>query len=74
MDLKVSFGDKELITRVYVLMDAPDLLLSEGVCHELGVVCYHKDVHPIPANSKRVAKEKSPRQERVAEVESLAES
>ena len=69
MDLKISFADKELITRVYVKMDAPDqLLLFQGVCRQLGVVCYHRDVHPMPANSKRVAKE------RVAEVESFVES
>ena len=32
-------------TAVYIKMDAHDqLLLSEGVCHQLGIVTYHPDV------------------------------
>ena len=32
-------------TPVYIKMDAPDqLLLSEGVCQQLGIVSYHRDV------------------------------
>ena len=46
MDLDVAFGDKTMQTPVYIKMDAPDeLLLSEGVCRQLGIVTYHKDVH-----------------------------
>ena len=45
MDLDVTFGDKTMQTPVYIKMDAPDqLLLSEGVCRQLGIVTYHKDV------------------------------
>ena len=41
MDLRVSFGEKDMVTPIYVKMDAPDpLLLSEGVCRQLGIVCY----------------------------------
>ena len=47
LDLDVSFGDKTLNTPVYVKMDASEpLLLSEGVCRQLGIVSYHPDVHP----------------------------
>ena len=45
MDLEIMFGDRIMKTPVYVKMDAPDqLLLSEGVCRQLGIVSYHKDV------------------------------
>ena len=34
-------------TDMYVKMDACDqLLLSEGVCHQLGIITYHPDVRP----------------------------
>ena len=47
MDLDISFGDKTMSTAVYIKMDANDqLLLSEGVCNQLGIVTYHHDVHP----------------------------
>ena len=45
MDLDISFGDKTMCTPVYIKMDAHDpLLLSEGVCNQLGIVNYHPDV------------------------------
>lgn len=45
MDLEVSFADKMMTTPVYIKMDAHDqLLLSEGVCRQLGIVSYHPDV------------------------------
>ena len=45
MDLEITFGDKTMKTPVYIKMDAPDqLLLSEGVCRQLGIVNYHRDV------------------------------
>ena len=41
------FGNKMMRTPVYIKMDAPDeLLLSEGVCRQLDIVMYHKDVCP----------------------------
>ena len=47
MDLDISFGDKTMSTAVYVKMDANDqLLLSEGVCNQLGIVTYHHGVRP----------------------------
>ena len=45
MDLEVSFADKMMTTSVYIKMDAHDqLLLSEGVGRQLGIVSYHPDV------------------------------
>ena len=45
MDLDVTFGDKKMKTPIYIKMDAHDqLLLSEGVCHQLGIISYHPQV------------------------------
>ena len=45
MDLEVAFADKVLKTPLYIKMDATDqLLLSEGVCRQLGIIEYHPDV------------------------------
>ena len=45
LDLDVTFVDKTMHTAIYVKMDAfDDLLLSEGVCRQLGIVEYHPQV------------------------------
>ena len=45
MDLDISFDGKTMRTPVYIKMDATDqLLLSEGVCRQLGVITYHPNV------------------------------
>lgn len=45
MDLYVSFDDKTMKTLVYLKVDAHDqLLLSEGVCRQLGTISYHPEV------------------------------
>ena len=45
----MSFGKKVLQTTVYVKLVAPnELLLSEAVCHQLGIVNYHPSVKAIP--------------------------
>ena len=45
MELEVEFGGKTMKTVVYIKMDAwKQLLLSEGVCQQLGLVMYHLDV------------------------------
>ena len=45
MDLELAFGGRVMRTPVYVKMDAYDqLLLSEGVCRQLGIIQYHPDV------------------------------
>ena len=48
MELDISFGNKTLKTNVYIKMDAYDqLLLSEGICRQLGIITYHTNVHPF---------------------------
>ena len=45
LDLDISFGEHTMHTPVFVKMDAHDqLLLSEGVCRQLGIVRYHSSV------------------------------
>ena len=47
MELDVSFGERTMKTSVYIKMDAYDqLLLSEGVCRQLGIISYHSDIYP----------------------------
>ena len=41
MDFEVTFNRKSMITLVYIWMDAEDqLLLSDGVCRQQGIVSY----------------------------------
>ena len=48
MTMKVIFGDKAIVTTVYVKLVAPDrLLLSETVCRLLGIVIYHPNVQSV---------------------------
>lgn len=45
MDLDITFYGKVMRTPVYIKMDASDqLLLSEGVCQQLGIVTYYPEV------------------------------
>ena len=47
IDLDVTFDGKTMNTPVYIKMDAREqLLLSEGVCRQLGIITYHPDVAP----------------------------
>ena len=50
LELDITFQDKTLCTPVYLKMDTHDsLLLSEGVCHQLGIISYHPSItvgHP----------------------------
>ena len=49
MNMALSFGKKVLQVTVFVKLVAPDeLLLSEAVCRELGIVNYHPSVKAIP--------------------------
>ena len=55
MDLDITFGDLTMSTPVYIKMDAPDqLLLSEGVCRQLGIITYHPDVQKWRGGRKKV--------------------
>ena len=54
MDLDVSFGSTQMTTPVYIKMDAHDqLLLSEGVCRQLGILQYHPDVETWRGGRKK---------------------
>ena len=45
IDMVICFGGKELTTPVYIKMDAEDqLLLSERLCRQLGIITYHPNV------------------------------
>lgn len=45
IELDVAFGEKMMRAPAYVKTDAHDqLLLSEGVCCQLGILTYHSDV------------------------------
>ena len=45
IDLDITFEDRTMKTTIYVKMDAHDqLLLSEGVCRQLGIFSYHPQV------------------------------
>jgi len=45
MDLEVSFQEKNMIIPIYIQMDAKDqLLLSETMCLQFGIVSYHPKV------------------------------
>ena len=60
MDLDISFGDQTMCTPVYVKMDAHDqLLLSEGVCRQLGIITYHSEVETWQGRRKRTSKRQS---------------
>ena len=44
MDLELTFGGKQMTTPVHIKMNAHDqLLLSEGVCRQVGIIQYHPD-------------------------------
>ena len=54
IDLNVTFNDQEMRTPVYVKTDAHEqLLLSEGVCRQLGILQYHPDVEPWRGGKKQ---------------------
>ena len=48
MDLNVAFGERTMVTPIYIKMDAHDqLLLSEGVCRQLEIIRYHPEVDEV---------------------------
>lgn len=52
IELDIEFSDKTMKTSVYVKLDAHDqLLLSEGVCRQLGIISYHKEVQPVSSET-----------------------
>ena len=60
MDLDVSFGEKTMTTPVYVIMNAHDqLLLSEGVYRQLGIISYRPEVEIWRGGRKQPPQRKS---------------
>ena len=58
--LSIEFDGKSLTTPVYLKMNSPDgLLLSEGVCRQLGIIMYHNEVRPVKTNSGKTMPDKS---------------
>jgi len=56
IEVDVSFGDHTMKTPIYIKMDAPEqLLFSEGICHQLGIIRYYPDVKPGNATEKTSA-------------------
>ena len=54
MDLDISFQGRTMCTPVYIKTNAHEqLLLSEGVCRQLGILQYHPDVEPWRGGRKR---------------------
>ena len=55
VEVDISFDDRTKKTAVYVKMDAlKQLLLSEGVCRQLGILIYHPDVQPGSGDKKQL--------------------
>ncbi|KAL5475685.1 hypothetical protein EMCRGX_G025531 [Ephydatia muelleri] len=53
IDLELSFEGKSMKTPVYLKNDAHDqLLLSEGVCRQLGIITYHHLAEPWRGSKK----------------------
>ena len=54
LNLDITFGNRTMSTPIYIKMDVKkDLLVSEGVCHQLGIVTYHPEVGPMTQGASR---------------------
>ena len=55
MDVEITFGDKTVVSTVFVKLVAPDeLLFLENVCRILGIVSYHPDVQRVCAPRSKI--------------------
>ena len=55
VELDITFDGKTMTTAIYIKMDSQDpLLLSEGVCHQLGIISYHPLVEDIAHQNKQI--------------------
>ena len=71
LNLDITFGETAMSTDVYVKMDACDqLLLSAGVCRQLGIITYHPDVHPWKNGKDELAMQPSDDQKEANETTS----
>jgi len=54
MNLDINFEGKTMRTPIYIKMDAHDqLLLSEGVCRQLGIISYHEKVEGVRGGKRQ---------------------
>ena len=54
LNLDITFGNRTMSTPIYVKMDVKkDLLVSKGVCRQLGIVTYHPDVGHMTQGASR---------------------
>ena len=61
MDLDITFGNKQMTSPIYIKMDAYDqLLLSEGVCRQLGIISYHPEVEVWHGGCRKSAERYAP--------------
>ena len=61
MDLDIVFGEATMTTPVYIKMDAHDqLLLSEGVCRQLGILQYHPSLERWRGGKRKSTTESAP--------------
>ena len=68
MNLDITFNDIAINTPVYIKMDAHDqLLLSEGICRQLGIISYHPDVE-VWRGGKQKNRKKTPATQTTAQV------
>ena len=68
MNLDVPFNETAVKTPIYIRVDAHDqLLLSEGICHLLGITSYHPDVE-VWRGGKLKNKKTTPAQKATAQV------
>ena len=70
MNVDITFANKTMKTPMYIKMDAHEqLLLSKGVCRQLGIITYHQDVVPLRKSSQKKPLEQPKRMEPVVETE-----
>ena len=61
VDMDITFCSTTMRTPVYIKLDAAEqLLLSEGVCHQLGIIFYHPEVQPVHHRTMSGRKYKQP--------------
>ena len=71
MDTDITFSGATMTTLIYVKFDAAEqLLLSEGVCHQLGIISYRPDVQPVNQSGQQGGKGKHSRRTPGAETPS----
>ena len=61
VDMDITFCGTTMRIPVYIKLDAAEqLLLSEGVCHQLGIIFYHPEVQPVHHRTMSGRKYKQP--------------